>query len=306
MKRAWGPRARRRRSNTVRLHSLPMSIIRAAILLMMLLFFGLPMLWLVLAPSKTNTGLDTGNPLRFGSFQNYWTAIGRLWHYGNGQYVTWALNSAYYSVSIVVLAVLLCVCAGYAMAVCDFAGRKLALTATLIALITPGSAIVLPLFLEMNVAHLLNNPLSFILPSAFFPFGTYLMYVYFSTSVPRELLAAARVDGCSEWGVFWFVGVPLARPMVALVAFFAFVSQWNNFFLVQVMLSASDKLNLQVGLADIASTAFVPAPGLPVSLDITRPDVAMGGIILAVPVVIFFVVVQRHLLKGLLAGYGVG
>jgi multiple sugar transport system permease protein len=158
----------------------------------------------------------------------------------------------------------------------------------------------------MNGLHLLNNPLSVILPSAFFPFGVYLMYIFFSTSLPRDLLAAARVDGCSEWGVFRRVAVPLARPMVGLVAFFVFVSQWNNFFLVEVMLSSASRLTLQVGLVYISNTAFVPFPGLPLSQQILRPELAMAGIILAFPVVVFFAFIQRNLLRGLLAGYAVG
>jgi multiple sugar transport system permease protein len=76
-----------------------------------------------------------------------------------------------------------------------------------------------------------------ILPFSFFPFGVYLCYIFFSSTIPKDLLAAARVDGCNEWGVFRHVALPLARPVVALVAFFAFVADWNNYYLPFVMLS---------------------------------------------------------------------
>ncbi len=96
---------------------------------------------------------------------------------------------------------------------------------------------------------------------SFFPFGVYLAYIYFSTSIPRELLSAARLDGCSEWQVFSRIALPLATPIVALVAFFSFVQNWNNFFLPFVMLPSSDGYPVQVGLTSLlASTpAFNPS-----------------------------------------------
>jgi multiple sugar transport system permease protein len=114
-------------------------------------------------------------------------------------------------------------------------------------MIMPASALVLPLFLEINAAHLVGTPWSVILPMSFFQFGVYLVYIYFSSHLPRDLLAAALLDGCSEWGVLRHVAVPLARPVVALVAFFSFVANWNNFFLPFVMLPSSGQYPIQVG-----------------------------------------------------------
>ena len=98
-------------------------------------------------------------------------------------------------------------------------------------MIMPAAALVLPIFLELNALHLIGNVLSVILPFSFFPFGVYLAYIYFSTAIPRELLDAARVDGCGEWATFRYIALPLATPIVALVLFFSFVADWNNFFL---------------------------------------------------------------------------
>ena len=90
--------------------------------------------------------------------------------------------------------------------------------------------------------HLIDTAWAVILPFSFFPFGVYLCYIFFSSTIPKDLLAAARVDGCSEWSVFRYIALPLARPVVALVAFFAFVADWNNYYLPFVMLSGSSKL----------------------------------------------------------------
>ena len=115
----------------------------------------------------------------------------------------------------------------------------------------PSAALVLPIFLELNAVGLIGSDFSIILPFAFFPFGVYLAYIYYSTALPPGLLDAARVDGCGEWAAFRRVGIPLAKPVVALVFFFSFVANWNNFFLPYVFLSDERQLPIQVGLSDL-------------------------------------------------------
>ena len=170
-------------------------------------------------------------------------------------------------------------------------------------MIMPATALVLPLFLEMNLAHLVDTPFSVILPFAFFPFGVYLCYIFFSSTIPRDLLAAARVDGCGEWGVFRRVALPLARPIVTLVAFFAFVSDWNNFFLPFVMFPDSTKFPVQVGLQYLLSStpSFNPSIG-GVMVPILRPELALATVVAVAPVLIVFLFAQRALVTGMLAG----
>ncbi len=103
--------------------------------------------------------------------------------------------------------------AGYALALTEFRGRQALLAMTLVVMLIPNTALVLPIFLELSAVHLIGNPLSVILPFSFFPFGVYLTYIYFSTSIPRDLLDAARIDGCSEFQVFTTVAMPLAAPV---------------------------------------------------------------------------------------------
>ena len=163
--------------------------------------------------------------------------------------------------------------AGYGLALGRFPGRKLILSLTLISMIIPAAALVLPIYLEMNAAdhivvfgshvHLINSAWSVILPFAFFPFGVYLAYIYYITALPPGLLEAARVDGANELQTFLRIALPLAKPVLALVFFFAFVSDWNNFFLPYVVLSNPHQLPITVGLWDLlASTpAFNPSVG---------------------------------------------
>jgi ABC-type sugar transport system, permease component len=86
------------------------------------------------------------------------------------------------------------------------------LTLTLVVMIMPAAALVLPIFLELNSLHLIGSVLSVILPFAFFPFGVYLAYLYYATAVPRDLLDASRVDGAGEWQTFRRIALPLASP----------------------------------------------------------------------------------------------
>jgi multiple sugar transport system permease protein len=281
-------------------------LVRVAMLWALALFFGLPVLWLVLAPSKTNAQLASAFPLSFGSFGNYATAFEHILRYGGGVYVSWLENSFVYVGASVAIALVLALTAGYALAVFEFPGRRAILIATLIAMITPSAATVLPLFLEMSLFHLLNTAFSVILPSGFFPFGVYLSYVYFTTSLPKEILESARVDGTPERTIFVRVALPLAKPLISLVTFFAFVAQWNNFYLVAVMISSESRFNLQVGMSTFLSGAFFANPGVPIDSGILRPELALGGMILAAPVVLLFLLIQRYLIRGLLAGYGVG
>jgi multiple sugar transport system permease protein len=192
--------------------------------------------------------------------------------------------------------------AGYALATMNFRGRKTILMATLIAMVLPATAVVLPLFLEINALHLTNTAASVILPASFYPFGVYLAYIYFATSLPKDLLDAARIDGCSEAKMFLHIALPLAKPVIALVAFFSFVANWNNYFLPYVMLAETEKYNLPVGLGVLMASTPVINPTGGSILPITRPEAAMAGLIVVVPVALLFLFFQRFLVRGILSG----
>jgi multiple sugar transport system permease protein len=171
-------------------------------------------------------------------------------------------------------------------------------------MIMPATALVLPLFLEASAIHLVGTVWSVILPFAFFPFGVYLSYIYFSSSIPKDLLAAARIDGAREWGVFRHVALPLARPIVALVGFFAFVADWNNYYLPFVMTSSNTQYPVPIGLQILISSTpvFSPTASGSASTELFRPDLAMATMISIAPVLVVFLFAQRTLVAGMLAG----
>ncbi|MFB7312182.1 carbohydrate ABC transporter permease [Streptomyces sp. NPDC056192] len=272
------------------------------LLALLLVFFVLPVIWLLLAPSKTAGQVVQDNPFSFGSFQQIGAAWQHLFGFQNGAMVTWLRNSAIYSGGSLVLTLAVSVPAGYALALTKFRGRKTLLMITLVTMIMPQATLVLPIFLELNRFHLIGTIWSVILPFSFYPFGVYLVYIYFGSSLPRDLLSAARIDGCTEWQLFSRIALPLAKPVVGLVAFFSFVGNWNNFFLPYLVLPNSEQFPVQVGLNQLLTStpSFNPVAGA--GLNITIPELALAIIVTILPVLVLFVFSQRTLVSGMLAG----
>jgi multiple sugar transport system permease protein len=272
------------------------------VLAVVALFFVLPVIWLLLAPSKTADQVVNDFPLSFGSFTQIGRAWSHLFSFQDHVLLKWLRNSAIYSGGSLVLTLVTSVPAGYALALTRFRGRTTLLVVTLISMIMPSATLVLPIFLEINQFHLIGTVWSVILPFSFYPFGVYLVYIYFATSLPRDIISAARIDGCSEWQLFTRIALPLARPVVALVAFFSFVGNWNNFFLPYLVLPNSDQFPMQVGLNQLLSStpSFNPVAGA--GLNITIPELALAIIIGILPVLVLFLVSQRALVSGMLAG----
>jgi multiple sugar transport system permease protein len=276
---------------------------RVAALLALAAFLLVPLIWLVLAPTKTDSQLTSTNPLAFGSFNQVGVTWSHLLLYNDREILTWAVNSVEYVAATLLLTIAVCLPAGYVLATAQFRWRRPILLLTLVAMIMPSSALVLPLFLEINAVHMLNTAYSVILPSALYPFGVYLTFIYFATSLPRELLSAGRIDGCTEVRLFWHVALPLAKPMVGLVAFFSFVNNWNNYFLPFVMLTDDTKFNLPVGLEALISGTPALHPALGGSeLPIYRPEAALAGLIVVAPIVLVFLFSQRFVVAGMLSG----
>ena len=261
-------------------------------------FFVLPLVWLLLAPTKDTAQLNGFHgeaSLSFGSFEQLVANWNELVAFQDGRIWTWLGNSVFYAGVALVLTLLVSIPAGYALAKTNFRFRRAILISTLMVMLIPNTALVLPIFLEINAVHLVGSPLAVILPFAFFPFGVYLAYIYFSTSVSRELLDAARIDGAGEFVVFWRIALPLAIPVVALVGFFNFVTNWNNYFLPFVMLPGSKTQPIQVGLVELLANVREFNPTTVASDSIPFPQLALATLISVAPVLIVFMFSQRFL-----------
>ena len=278
------------------------TLVRFFALLLAGIFFGLPLVWLILAPTKTDVQLTQNFPLSIGSLSKMWEDWQHLLSFDDGVIVQWSINSVLYALATLILALAVSLPAGYALATTRVRGRNIILSLTLVTMLLPISALVLPLFLEMNLVQLVNTPWSVILPTAFFPFGVYLAFIYFAVRLPTDFLSAARIDGANEWQLFWYVGLPLSRPLLGLLVFLNFTATWNNFFLPFVMLQDTSVYNLPIGLQALMIGTPALHPTTSSNIPIHRAELALAGVLMVLPVAIVFLFSQRFITSGALTG----
>lgn len=273
------------------------------ILLGFAVFSVIPMTWVILAPSKTQPELQQNPPLSFGTLGGYLTAWENLALFQDSRILLWLWNSVWYSAIQVSVAVVVALLAGYALAVSRVPLRKPLLILTLVAMIVPQVAFVLPIFIEVTQLGIYNTAWAIILPGTFYPFGVFLSYIYFSNTIPHELFDAARVDGTGEWGTLWRIALPMSKGLIGMLAFFSFQANWVNFFLPYVVVSSGDVLTLPVGMGILFSQTPALNPGVgATALPIRGPEIALAGLIVTLPILIVFLVSSRLLVRGVLAG----
>lgn len=263
----------------------------------------IPLVWMALAPSKTGPELQSMSPFAFGSIENYFVAWDNLQSFASAVILRWTFNSFFYTSVIVAVSVASATLAGFVLAATTFPFRRAWLIITLVAMLVPPVALVLPLFIEVKTLGLFDSPWAVMLTMSFFPFGTFLAYIYYATSIPTELYEAAKIDGCDEFRTFWSVARPLARPLIAILAFFAFVGTWTNYFLPFVLLGSTENYTLPLGLGVLFSSTPALNPGVGASqLPIGRPEVALAGLLVALPILVVFLLSTRFLVRGMLDG----
>lgn len=272
-----------------------------------LIFFAIvsvvPMIWLVLAPSKNDADLTNKNPLSFGNIKNYKKAWDNLQFFDNGVILKWVINSLIYTSLIVIIATITASMAGFVLSASNIRFKKAFLISTLITMLVPPMALVVPIFVLMDKVHLMDNPISVILVSSLYPFGVFLSYIYYTTTVPRELYESARLDGCSDYRLFTKIALPLSWPLISLLAFFAFIGNWANYFLPFVLLPSSEHYTLPIGLGFLFYSTPAINPGVgATSVPIYKPEIALAGVLIALPIMVVFLVSQKRLVRGMLAG----
>jgi multiple sugar transport system permease protein len=275
---------------------------RNLLFVLAILFFGVPIVWLLLAPTKTTNQLQYLSPLAFGSVDQLGITANNLFGYNNGIIWLWALNSLWYTLTSLVVALLVSVPAGYALAKLPFRGSNAVLFLTLLTMIVPSAALILPLYLEMASFSLINTPWAVILPLTFHPFGVYLIYLFAKTTMPDSIIEAARLDGCSEFAIMWRIFIPVAWPAIAMVTFFVFVGAWNSFFLPFIMLNSETLATLQLGLQLLVSSTGAIGGGGQSNIPIHAPEVALAALVSILPILLVFLFAQRYLVAGQLAG----
>jgi len=203
-----------------------------------------------------------------------------------------ALNSVVAAVLTAAIGLGLSTTAGYAMSRWAFPGRDRALSLMLLTQMFPGVVSLIPLYLILERIHLLDSllGLALVYATTSVPFCAWNMKGYFDT-LPRDLDEAAMLDGAGRWTTFWRVVLPLARPALAVTALFSFMNAWNEFILAATLMGSERAYTLPVVLQQYVGD-FGASWG----------RFAAGAILVSVPVMLLFYVLQRHLVEGLTAG----
>lgn len=199
-------------------------------------------------------------------------------------------NSMLVATGSTLICVALCGMAGYAFARLEFTGRERVFRALIAGMLIPGQVGMLPLFLLLKSMGLVNTWVGVMIPMMAPIFGIFMVRQY-ALSIPRELLDSARVDGASEGRIFWRIVVPLLRPILATLAIFIFLSSWNDFLWPLIVLADDSRYTLPVALANLSGE------------HVQDTELMMAGAVLTVmPVLLVFLILQRHYVRGLLLG----
>ncbi|WP_407673404.1 carbohydrate ABC transporter permease [Paenibacillus silvisoli] len=252
-------------------------------LLLLVLIFALPFVWMISTSLKTLPETMIFPPEwipRNPVWQNYAEA------WGTGPFLHYFTNSIIVAGGILVLQLATIIPAAYAFARYKFAGSGFLFGIVMVTLMIPAQLIFLPVYLELSSWKLLNTHLGLILPFASSAFGIFLLRQAFM-QVAEELIEAARLDHASEWKVIIHIMVPLVKPVLVTFMLFSFIAHWNDYFWPLVMTTNETARTLPIGIAKIREVEGVA----------TWNTLMAGNLILVTPILIVFFFSQRQIIR---------
>ncbi len=244
-----------------------------------------PFYWMIVGSTNTSAKMFT-NPPTLVPGDQLMTNLANL-NESIGIYRV-LFNSLFVSALYVVLALLVSTSAAYALAKFEFKGRKTIFTIFLLSMMIPYQATLIPLFRMMSDYNLLNTYFALIAPYLSYPFAIFLMRQNF-LAFPSELLESARLDGAGEFRIFFTIVLPSMKPALAATAIFLFMMQWNNFMWPLVSITSQDMYTFPVALSSLMGLSFID-----------YGQVMTGVTLATIPIIIFFLVLQKHFISGML------
>jgi multiple sugar transport system permease protein len=275
--------------------STPLTIVMLAALA----YFLLPLVWLVIASTKSTQDLFTTFGLWFSRAPQLFANIGATMTHDDGVFAQWLLNTVIYAVVSALGAAFLAAAAGYGFAKFSFRGHGVGFNLVIGAIMVPTTALAIPTYLLFAEVGLVNTPWAVILPSLVNPLGLYLMRVYAQDAVPDSLIEAARIDGAGEARIFFGIALRLLAPGLVTVVLLTLVTTWNNYFLPLIMLNDPTLYPITVGLASWAAQAQNGNAGANSEM---LSFVVTGSLLSIIPLVVAFLLLQRYWQSGLSAG----
>ncbi|MFF1933741.1 carbohydrate ABC transporter permease [Streptomyces sp. NPDC058228] len=257
-------------------------------LVMMALWFVLPILWAVISSFKPRGDIFSYPPKLLPAtttLENYGNLLdgNPFWH--------WYAMSIIVGLLSTVVSVAVCALAGFGFAKYRFRGKNVLFDVVFSSLAIPLAVIVVPLFILMVKMGLTNPYFALIVPWVAPAFGIFMMRQFIGQAIPDELMEAARLDGCSEFMIFWRVVVPLVRPALGAMAVWSFISAYNSFLWPLIIVNSPNNYTLPLGLNTLFATQN------------RAYDLVLAGSVLAtIPTIVVFVALRRQLIDGLTAG----
>jgi multiple sugar transport system permease protein/raffinose/stachyose/melibiose transport system permease protein len=251
-----------------------------------------PLFWMVRSSLMTKETIFTDRSLfpkiiEFGNFATAWI---------DGNFGVYLLNSVFYTVTVVTGIVVIASLAAYAFSRLEFPGKNFFFYMFVLAMMIPLPGSFVPLVVLMNKLGLVNTRIGYILCMINVGLSiSILLLKTFFDKMPSDLEDAARIDGCGRLGIWWHVALPLAKPAIAVVVIFNSLNVWNEFILANLLLTNDAYMTLQTGLFKFQGPNLANYP------------VLMAGLTISViPIIIIYLLMQKHIIKGLSSGAIVG
>lgn len=262
----------------------PGRVLATTVAMFLAVVWLLPLLWAFDTSMKPEAE-TTAIPLRWIPSEFTAEAYGKVLR--TSDLLLWFFNSTVVSVSVTVLTLLLCSLAGYGFSRTRFRGRGVLFALVLAGIMVPPQVLIIPLFSEMQSLNLVDTMPGIILPQLVAPAMVFIMKKFYD-AMPLELEEAARVDGASRLRIWWNIAVPLSRNALLAVGIFTFIHAWNNFLWPFVVTTDPENMTIPVGLATVQSSyGVIYAQMMALAL--------LGGL----PLLIVFVLFQRHVVRGI-------
>ncbi|WP_369792532.1 carbohydrate ABC transporter permease [Gloeocapsa sp. PCC 7428] len=240
-----------------------------------------PLLWLISTAFKSSSENIFQFPPQLLPSQPTVENFVQVWQ--TNPFGRYLFNSTLVAILTVTLNLLFCALAAYPLARLDFRGRDWIFTAIVATIMIPFQIVMIPLYILTVQLGMRNSYLGIIFPALASAFGIFLLRQAFQ-GVPKEMEEAARIDGCSELGLWWFVMLPAIRPALVTLAIFVFIGSWSDFLWPLIVIDRPEFYTLPLGVATLAGTF---------SLDWRL--IAAGSVISIAPVILVFLLLQRYI-----------
>ena len=259
-------------------------IFQYILLIALTLITLLPLIWMLSASFKLSTEVFS-NPIRWIPETFHWDNYLKIWE--KVDFALFTKNSAKLTILVTIIQLFTCSFAAYGFTKCKFPGRDTLFLCYVATIAIPWQIFMLPQYIMMQKFNLVDSHLGYVLLSSFAAFGVFLLRQFF-LGIPNDLLEAARIDGLSEYGIYFRIVLPLAKPAMATLAIFTFVNVWNDFMGPMIYFNSESNKTIPLGIR-----MFVGQYSTDYQL------IMAASVVSLIPVIIMYAFCQRYFVQGI-------